>query len=177
MLKCKTVLKNEVIRYFQEHSIGYLTTISNEMKAILKEYKQEEKIETIDKLIASYELDVNNLKTSFAELDELCAKESAVFIDASDYESARNIEAFKRHAKDLEFQLKDLVGKNPTNKNEIILVQAQKITLFDYLFKLEPTDYNLPEYCYFLDAEVDTQLETCYVFQPLLDLNNYFKFN
>lgn len=177
MLKCKTVLKNEVIRYFQEHSIGYLTAISNEMKEILKEYKQEEKIETIDKLIASYELDVNNIRTSFSELDELCAKESAVFVDASDYESARNIEAFKRHAKDLELQLKDLVGKNPTNKNEIILVQAQKITLFDYLFKLEPTNYNLPEYCYFLDTEVDAQLETCYVFQPLLDLSSYLKFN
>lgn len=178
MFKSNNALKQEVIRYFRENGKSYLTTISNEMKNVLKEYKKDEKIETIDKLIASYELDINGLKSAFKNLDDLCANESSVFLNASDYEASRAVESLKRHNIEFEAQIKDLIGKNPTNKNEIILVQAQKIMLFDHIFKIEPIDNNLEEFCYFKDSELEKvdDKEQVYVFGPIIELYDYLMF-
>ena len=175
MTKSKKVLKEEVIRYFQEHSIEYLTIISNEIKQILETYENEEKIEAVNKLINSYDVDTNGIRTAFKDFDNLCAKESAVFIEASDYSASQTVEAIKKRAMNFELMLKNLVGKNPENKNEKILCQAEKIKLFDYICEKKLFDNSYPEYCYF--ADMKTEDGQVLLLKPIFELHNYLLFS
>ena len=173
MTKSKKALKEEVIRYFQEHSIGYLTIISDEIKKILESYEDEEKIEAINKLINSYEADTNGIRTAFKDFDDLCAKESAVFVEAYDYSASQTVEAIKKRAMNFELMLKDLIGKTPEDKNEKILCQAQKIKLFDYICEKKLLDNSYPEYCYF--ADMKTEDGQVLLLKPIFELHNYLQ--
>lgn len=173
MTKSKKALKEEVIRYFQEHSIRYLTIISDEIKKVLESYENEEKIEAINKLINSYEADTNGIRTAFKDFDDLCAKESAVFLEAYDYSASQTVEAIKKRAMNFELMLKNLVGKTTEDKNEKILCQAQKIKLFDCICEKKLLDNSYPEYCYFADTK--TEDGQVLLLKPIFELHNYLQ--
>ena len=180
MFKSSTPLKNEVLKYFKETSFSHFKVLAAGMCNALKDYKDEEKIETVDRLVKIFVSDECGFKTALENLDFLCARESSVFHEASDYDVVRAIEVVKKGILEFRNSLADLVDKNPTNKNDIILLKAQKITLFDQLFRLTDYNENLQADFYYTSGETETVpqdegepevvIEKVFVFTPLVDL-------
>ena len=180
MFKSSTPLKNEVLKYFKETSFSHFKILADGMCHALKDYKDEEKIETIDRLVRVFVSNECGFQSALENLDILCGRESSVFHEASDYDVVRAIEVVKKGILEFKNSLAELVDKNPTNKNDIILLKAQKIMLFDQLFRLTDYNENLKDGFYFASGETETLpqdngepdivIEKVFVFTPLIDL-------
>ena len=173
MFISSTPLKMEVLRYFCSDSRRDIRNICFEVGNILKPYKNDEKIECIDRLVKALNENTGNIKSIIVDFKLRLSIEINVFNEVKDYEIATKLQNIKDMLLEFENDILSVSGEEPVNKNLSILLQAEKIRLFDKLFALsEEVEQELFEA---ILAETPEELREPYVLKT--DSNQMYMLN
>lgn len=143
-------MKSRVLYHFCLSASTELNKASERVAAAFKTFDKEKdnKIETMDALIKEYH---NGLEDILLNFKDVCTQEEYAFSEADDYGAVQSISAIEQVIAHFSSDINSL-DRKPLTSNDAILLQADKIKMFDKIFTpCDDAQYAAPmeySFCY-----------------------------
>lgn len=143
-------MKSRVLYHLCVSASAELNKASESIAAAFKVFDKEKdnKIETMDAIIREYR---NGLEDILANFKDICTQEEYAFSEADDYGAVQSISAIEQVITHFSSDINSL-DKEPLTSNDAILLQADKIKMFDKIFiPCDDAQYAAPmeySFCY-----------------------------